>query len=65
MKCLLLFILSSVGSVAITSPNTVTEGNLGETAINFNIVVVLQISSVPLGRDVVYTVQVTAGTATG
>ena len=47
----------------ITSPNTVTEGNSGETALN--IVIALQTSSVALGREVVYTVELTAGTATG
>ena len=37
---LLPFNLSSVGRVMITSPNTVAEGNLGETM--FNIVIALQ-----------------------
>ena len=60
---LLPFNLSSVGSVTITSPNTVPEGDSGETT--FNIVIALQTESVALGREVVYTVELTAGTATG
>ena len=57
---LLPFNLSSVGRVMITSPDTVSEG---ETT--FTIVIALQTSSVALGREVAYTVELTAGTATG
>ena len=60
---LLPFNLFSVGRVTITSPNTVAEGDSGETT--FNIVIALKTSSVALGREVVYRVQLTAGTATG
>ena len=49
--------------MTIVSPKTVAEGNSGETT--FNIVIALQTSSVALGREVVYTVELTAGTATG
>ena len=56
------FNLSSVGRVMITSSNTVAEGNSGE--MTFDIVIALQTSSFALGREVAYTVQLTAGTAT-
>ena len=62
-NALLPFNLFSVGRVMITSPNTVAEGDSGE--MTFDIVIALQTSSVALGREVVYRVQLTAGTATG
>ena len=52
-----------MGRVAITSPNSVTEGN----SVNTTFVITIQLltGSVALGRDVVYSVELNDGTATG
>jgi len=52
-----------VAVVSVSSSRSVTEGNAGTTVLDVN--VELQISSVPLARDVVVTVSTAGGTATG
>lgn len=52
-----------MGRVSIISPNSVTEGNTVNTTFVINIQ--LMTGSVALGRDVVYSVEITDGTATG
>ena len=50
-----------MGRVVITSPNCVREGNSGNTTF----VITVELISVALDRDVVYTVELSNGTATG
>ena len=56
------FLFPLVGRVVITSPNCVREGNSGNTTF----VVTIELISVALeDSDIVYTVELSNGTATG
>ena len=50
-----------MGRVVITSPNCVREGDSENTIF----VITIELISVPLEGDVVYTVELSSGTATG
>ena len=58
---LLSFLFFLVGRVVITSPNCVREGDSENTIF----VITIELISVLLCRDVVYTVELSSGTATG